>query len=151
MEREFKWQIANPADFDRIAESDAVQPLVQSSGTTEMEAIYYDTFDGQLAKVRGGLRRSGVSGHYLPGHLRCLVVGQVDAFGRFLDHFLYHNVTSRKFSAIFLPSVVSIDSGWNCTPKIGKSLCSTAIISPSSVRAVTFRHSGKPSPEAASE
>ena len=56
MEREFKWQIANPADFDRIAESDAVQPLVQSSGTTEMEAIYYDTFDGQLAKVRGGLR-----------------------------------------------------------------------------------------------
>ena len=45
MEREFKWQIANPADFDRIAESDAVQPLVQSSGTTEMEAIYYDTFD----------------------------------------------------------------------------------------------------------
>ena len=42
MEREFKWQIANPADFDRIAESDAVQPLVQSSGTTEMEAIYLD-------------------------------------------------------------------------------------------------------------
>ena len=56
MEREVKWQITNPADFDRIAESDAVKPLVKSTGTTEMEAIYYDTFDGQLAKVRGGLR-----------------------------------------------------------------------------------------------
>lgn len=56
MEREFKWQIADPSDFDRIAQSDTVKPLVQSTGTTEMEAIYYDTFDGQIAKARGGLR-----------------------------------------------------------------------------------------------
>ncbi len=56
MEREFKWSIADPADFERITASDTVAPLIQSEGQTEMEAIYYDTFDGQLAKARGGLR-----------------------------------------------------------------------------------------------
>lgn len=56
MEREFKWNISDPADFDRIADSDMVAPLVQSSGEIKMEAMYYDTVDGQIAKARGGLR-----------------------------------------------------------------------------------------------
>ena len=56
MECEFKWQITNPSDFDRIANSDIIAPLVQSTDEIEMDATYYDTLDGQIAKVRGGLR-----------------------------------------------------------------------------------------------
>ena len=69
--------------------------------------------DVERGQIRRGLRRSRASGHYLAGYFRSLVVGKVNAPGSLLYHFLYHNVTSRKFSAIFLPSVVSIDSGWN--------------------------------------
>ena len=56
MECEFKWQIADPADFERIAANEIVAPLIQSSDEVEMDATYYDTFDGQIAKARGGLR-----------------------------------------------------------------------------------------------
>ena len=69
--------------------------------------------DVERGQIRRGLRLSRASGHYLAGYFRGLVVGKVNALGSLLYHFLYHNVTSRKFSAIFLPSFVSIDSGWN--------------------------------------
>ncbi|HIV68214.1 MAG TPA: CYTH domain-containing protein [Candidatus Butyricicoccus stercorigallinarum] len=77
MEREFKWQIAEPADFDRIAESDAVQPLITSSGTADMEAIYYDTFDGQLAKAHSGLRLRRENGESVV----CLKLAPQEGFG----------------------------------------------------------------------
>ena len=56
MEQEFKWSIPSPADFDRIADSVLVAPLVQSAGEIRMQAIYFDTADKQIARVRGGLR-----------------------------------------------------------------------------------------------
>ncbi|MDO5783588.1 MAG: CYTH domain-containing protein [Eubacteriales bacterium] len=56
MEREFKWNIPTPADFSRIADSALVAPLMQSSGDIQMQAVYFDTADKQIARVRGGLR-----------------------------------------------------------------------------------------------
>lgn len=56
MEREFKWSIDDAQSFDRLVTSEEIAPLIQSSDVIEMEAIYYDTFDGQIAKVHGGLR-----------------------------------------------------------------------------------------------
>ena len=37
---------------------------------------------------------------------------------------------SKKFLIIFFPSGVRMDSGWNCNPYTGKSLCFTAMTSP---------------------
>lgn len=56
MEREFKWQMADPADFSYIVQSDFVNALVQATGMIKMEAIYYDTADRQIANARGSLR-----------------------------------------------------------------------------------------------
>lgn len=56
MEREFKWDIPSPADFSRIADSTLVAPLVQSSGDIQMQAVYFDTADKRIARMRGGLR-----------------------------------------------------------------------------------------------
>lgn len=56
MEREFKWMISAPSEFDPIADSRTVSALVQEKGRLEMEAIYYDTTDGLIARCRGGLR-----------------------------------------------------------------------------------------------
>ena len=56
-----------------------------------------------------------------------------------------------KFFSICLPSGVMMDSGWNCTPKIGYSLCCTAITSPSSATAVTRSSSGMADASAARE
>ncbi|MCD8355148.1 MAG: CYTH domain-containing protein [Clostridia bacterium] len=56
MEREFKWTIKDPVEFDRIADSKMVAPLVVEETRLEMEATYYDTADGQIAKSHGGLR-----------------------------------------------------------------------------------------------
>ena len=41
------------------------------------------------------------------------------------------------------PALVSIDSGWNCTPQYGSSRCAIPMIVPSSLRASTSRHDGK--------
>ena len=49
----------------------------------------------------------------------------------------------RKFSSIFMPSSVKMDSGWNWTPWMGNSLWRSPMISPSSVQAVVSRQSGK--------
>src|SRR5439155_11402571 len=43
---------------------------------------------------------------------------------------------------IFLPSRVSTDSGWNCTPCTGNSRWQSAMISPSSLSAVISRQPG---------
>lgn len=49
----------------------------------------------------------------------------------------------RKFPSRRLPSVVRMDSGWNWTPWMGRSLCWRPMISPSAVSAVISRQSGK--------
>ena len=56
MEREFKWNIKQPEDFDRIADSDFVKPLVTEEIRLEMEAAYYDTADGALSSRKWMLR-----------------------------------------------------------------------------------------------
>ena len=56
MEREFKWMIPDPAEFDPIADSSTVSALVQKKGRLEMEAMYYDTADNLIARCHGGLR-----------------------------------------------------------------------------------------------
>ena len=59
---------------------------------------------------------------------------------------------SKKLRIICLPYSVRIDSGWNCIPIIGYSLCLMPIISPSSIDlAVNWRLSGKLSVLAISE
>ena len=44
-----------------------------------------------------------------------------------------------------------MDSGWNCTPSMWKSLCLIPMTSPSSERAVTRRHGGREFSATASE
>ena len=56
MEREFKWMIPDPSEFDPIADSSTVSALVQKKGRLEMEAMYYDTADNLIAHCHGGLR-----------------------------------------------------------------------------------------------
>ena len=56
MEREFKWMIPDPSEFDHIADSSTVSALVQKKGRLEMEAMYYDTADNLIARCHGGLR-----------------------------------------------------------------------------------------------
>lgn len=56
MEREFKWKIPDPSDFDRIANNHMVFDRTQEFGKLEMEAMYYDTSDGLIARNHGGLR-----------------------------------------------------------------------------------------------
>lgn len=56
MEREFKWMIPDPSEFDPIADSCTVSALVQKKGRLEMEAMYYDTADNLIARCHGGLR-----------------------------------------------------------------------------------------------
>lgn len=56
MEREFKWMMPDPSEFDRIADSSMVSSLVRETGRLEMEAMYYDTSDGLIARCHGGLR-----------------------------------------------------------------------------------------------
>ncbi len=49
----------------------------------------------------------------------------------------------RKFFKIWRPFSVRMLSGWNCTPQMGKVLCRTPMISPSSVSAVISKQSGR--------
>lgn len=56
MECEFKWNISNAAEFDRITHSELIAPLIQSSEKIQMEARYFDTADKKIARMRGGLR-----------------------------------------------------------------------------------------------
>ncbi len=56
MEYEFKWSIDGADAFDGLVNSKLVAPLITSQDVAEMEAVYYDTFDGQIAKAHGGLR-----------------------------------------------------------------------------------------------
>ena len=56
MEREFKWQVSRADQFDVITKSALVKPLCREFDKIEMEAIYYDTTDGKIAKTHGGLR-----------------------------------------------------------------------------------------------
>src|SRR5262249_56967779 len=51
-----------------------------------------------------------------------------------------HNV--RKFSISFMPDVVRMDSGWNCTPQVSCPLCFNPISSFSGVHAMTSSTSG---------
>ena len=56
MEREFKWMIPDPSEFDPIADSSTISALVQKKGRLEMEAMYYDTADNLIVRCHGGLR-----------------------------------------------------------------------------------------------
>lgn len=56
MEREYKWSIADARSFDEMAEHPLIASRIEQTDVVEMEAIYYDTFDHQIAHVRGGLR-----------------------------------------------------------------------------------------------
>ena len=58
MEREFKWMIPDPSEFDPIADSSTISALVQKKGRLEMEAMYYDTADNLIARCHGGLRQA---------------------------------------------------------------------------------------------
>src|SRR5207249_6241614 len=47
-----------------------------------------------------------------------------------------------KLARIFLPSFVSTDSGWDCTPYVGCFACRSPMTVPSAVQAVTTSSSG---------
>ena len=81
--------------------------------------------------------------HYLVHDLARLREGQV-LFLRKLYYSLFNHLyflpafaASIKFFTIAAPSGVITDSGWNCTPQTSRRTSSSAIISPSSARAVT--------------
>jgi hypothetical protein len=50
----------------------------------------------------------------------------------------------RKFRTIVGPSGVRIDSGWNCTPTLGRLRCRAAMTRSSSLHAVSSSSSGNP-------
>src|SRR4030095_285739 len=54
----------------------------------------------------------------------------------------YGHTSVKNCARIFLPSWVSTDSGWNCTPYTGNSRWQSAMISPSSLSAVISRQPG---------
>lgn len=56
MEKEYKWSVSGEDVFERLLHSDAVSPLVSQRQVIEMEAIYYDTADGVVSGIGGGLR-----------------------------------------------------------------------------------------------
>ena len=91
--------------------------------------------DEEAAHLR--LRRLAV--HDRAHHVARLGARQVVALEQTRDRALDHEM---KFLSRSLPSGVSTDSGWNCTPSIGSSRCRTPITSPSSLRAEISSTSG---------
>ena len=57
----------------------------------------------------------------------------------------------KKFARIACPPSVRIDSGWNCTPNTGQRRWASAMMTPSSVRAVTSSSFGSESGSTTSE
>ncbi len=62
-----------------------------------------------------------------------------------------HPQSTSQLASIRCPPSVRIDSGWNCTPWIGKLVCRTAMITPLRVRAVTSSTAGSDSGRIVSE
>lgn len=56
MEKEYKWQFSGEADFFKLLATPDIAPLVYHQQTIQMEAIYYDTADGLISGIGGGLR-----------------------------------------------------------------------------------------------
>ena len=93
--------------------------------------------DEKAADLRGGR----LAAHDRAHDLTRVAPREVVAVEKPLDCLLDHR-RPRKFRANSLPSGVSTDSGWNWSPSTGSSRCRTAMISPSSERALTSNASG---------
>ncbi len=85
------------------------------------------------------LRRRRIPGHDHRHDLARLCTLEVVAVEQPRDRVLDHR---RKFRSRSIPSGVSTDSGWNCTPSIGSVRCLTPMTSPSSARAEISSSSG---------
>src|SRR5713226_2474596 len=91
------------------------------------------------------LDRRGVAAHDRLEGRGCLGLTQrfaPDEFGDGLDHDEGLAARLMKLLRIFLPSLVSTDSGWNWTPYVGCRTWRRPITVPSFVHAVTTRSSG---------
>ncbi len=95
--------------------------------------------------VRPGTRRRGVPGRKRLG----LLPAPGSAAARAAQAASF--VTSRKFCSRSRPCCEAMDSGWNCTPWIGRSRCCSPMTVPSCSHAVTSRHSGRLSRSTTSE
>src|SRR5262249_4251847 len=97
------------------------------------------TLEAQRDEEAADLRLGRLAAHDRPHHVARLGAREVVPLEQARDRPAQH---SRKFLSRSLPSGVSTDSGWNCTPSIGSSRWRTPMTSPSSLRAVTSSASG---------
>lgn len=56
MEREYKWNLINAEEFDRIIQSDTLTQTIIGQQDFVMQAIYYDTENHLFSQVLGSLR-----------------------------------------------------------------------------------------------
>ena len=81
-----------------------------------------------------------------------LVLGQADPTKEVFEHLAHDSPRrSRKLRNKSSPCGVSMLSGWNWTPSTGSERCLTPMITPSEVKAVTTRSSGRSASMTASE
>ena len=100
-------------------------------------------FHRERDEQAGDLRRLRAPFHDLFHGARRLVHREVLAPLQLFDQFgKHHRSSSRKLRRSCLPSPVSTDSGWNCTPWTGNVRCRTPMSVPSSVRAAASSDSG---------
>ena len=110
--------------------------------------------DAQRNEKSADLRVSGPTAHNLVHYRARFYAAQIRAGDQVLYGFLYHSLAPqirRKLANSCLPSIVKMDSGWNCTPSTGQCRCLNPIIVPSSLSAETSTQSGKRSGSTVSE
>ena len=56
MEVEYKWKLASPEEGERLLSDPLPGAVLSDAGEIRMDAIYYDTPDGWIASLHGGLR-----------------------------------------------------------------------------------------------
>ena len=82
------------------------------------------TFCGEGCQKSGILCRCRLSAHNLIHYGIRFIISKIFFIYYFYNClFNHHSISFIKFLNIVFPSGVIIDSGWNCTPKTGYSLC----------------------------
>lgn len=62
MEVEYKWDLTNAGGLAALDAAEKLSPYIRGSKDIAMHAIYYDTVDGDVLALRGGLRRREENG-----------------------------------------------------------------------------------------
>ena len=62
MEVEYKWDLTDAGGLAALDAAEKLSPYIRGSKDIAMHAIYYDTVDGDVLALRGGLRRREENG-----------------------------------------------------------------------------------------